>query len=67
MGSKGHNSTFLEYGHVSYHNKVKSQMQQHGSKHLSHRSPLTLGMGSIGKNSTFSEHGFVAYQIKWNH
>ena len=35
----GQKSTFSEYGHVAYQNKMKSQMQQHDSKYFAGRHP----------------------------
>ena len=31
LGSKGHNTTFSEHGHVEYQLKGNHKMQQHGS------------------------------------
>ena len=69
VGSKGHSSTFSEYGHVSYQikgNVACSNMVANILPANPHPFP-TLRVGSKGQNSTFSEHGHVAYQINWNH
>ena len=69
VGSKGHISTFSDYGHVAYQIKENRECSNMVALFClqTFDTPMTLGIGSLGQNSTFSEHCHVAYQFKGNH
>ena len=62
----GQNSTFSEYGHVTYQIKAYDAGSNLVANILPTDTPWTQGVGSKGQTISFSESSHDAYQIEGN-